>query len=394
MFTKNNVNFDKYFLIKQYNNNKLLDISHNYLQLQFKNIDIILDEIRNLVIRGDFTLGEKVHEFEDKICKRVGSKFCVGVGSGTDAITLGLKACGVGFGDEVITTPYTFFGTIGGIYNCGAEPVFADVGTDFNIDPEEIEKKVTTKTKAIVPVHWAGLICEMDKIKNIAIKYNLKIVEDACHCIDARKDGFHAGLFGDVGCFSLHPLKNLNVWGDGGFIITNNEEIYEKLLLLRNHGQKNRNEIEIIGHNSRLDSIQAIVAIYVMDNLLDNITKRRIENSKYLTTKLTNCIDSEIISCPVSDGSNKHVYHLYCLRIKKKRDELLNFLLNNKIDAKVHYPIPMHLQKPFIKKYKLGDFPIAEMLCKEELSLPVHEFITEEHLDTIVEKIRVFFSLH
>lgn len=383
---------NKNFLINQYISDKKLKITHNYLQKQFSDIESIIIEIRNLVDRGDFTLGIKVQEFEEKICKRTSAKFCVAVGSGTDAITLGLKACGIGYGDEVITTPYTFFGTIGGIKNSGAEPIFADICDDFNINPDEIRKKITNKTKAIVPVHWSGLICNMAEIKMIAQEYGLRIIEDACHCIDATLDGIHAGLFGDIGCFSLHPLKNLNVWGDGGYIITNDENLYDKLLLLRNHGQINRNEIEIIGHNSRLDSIQAIVAINIIENHLDKITKARRKNANNLNELLIEYENEGYLSLPRSPKNKMHVYHLYCLKVNNYRNEMLNFLIENGIDAKIHYPIPIHLQKPFQNKYKKGDMPVAELLSQRELSLPVHEFLSENDLNYIVDKIKVFFN--
>ena len=195
---------------------------------------------------------------------------------------LSLKALGIGQGDEVITVPYTFVATVGSIVTAGAKPVFVDVKDDYNIDENQIVSAITKKTKAIMPVHWAGRPCEMDKILSIAKKYNLKVVQDSAHIIGAKYKNNYLVNYGDVCTYSMHPLKNLNVWGYGGFIVTNKKELAKKLYLIRNHGLKDRNNVEIFGYNSRLDTIQAAVANYKMKFKLDNITKKRIENSKLL----------------------------------------------------------------------------------------------------------------
>ena len=209
--------YEKNFLIQQYQDTGRLSINHNYLYDQFADSDAIFDEIRELVVRGDFTLGEAVRDFEAQFAEVSGTKHAIGVGSGTDALFLSLKAKGIQDGDEVITSPYTFYATIGAIVTAGGKPVFADIGADYNIDPVEIEKVITPKTRAIVPIHWSGLICDMPAIRAIADKYNLAIVEDACHAIGALRHGYTAGTFADTACYSMHPLKNLNVcqwWGD------------------------------------------------------------------------------------------------------------------------------------------------------------------------------------
>lgn len=378
------------FLPQQYKRNKKFKISHNYLTKQFADYKIIFKKIEKVIKFNDFTLGQEVNEFEKNFASYMKAKHCISVGSGTDAIYLALKTLGLGNGDEVITTPYTFYATVNAIIQADCKPKFADISyEDFNIDPNLIEKKITKKTKAIVVVHWSGRICDMDKIRKIAKKYKLFIIEDACHAALAYRKGTMAGNFGDIGCFSLHPLKNLNVWGDGGMITTNKNSYAKKLMLLRNHGLKNRNNIEIFGINSRLDTIQAVVANHVLKKL-NNITNIRIKNAKYLDKKLKTIKEVYI---PERLIGTKEVFHLYCLQVKN-RNRLNEFLLSKGIDAKIHYPIPMHLQKPCRKQfgYKKGDFPITEKVCSTTISLPVHEFIKEKDLNFMVTQIKKFYS--
>jgi dTDP-3-amino-2,3,6-trideoxy-4-keto-D-glucose/dTDP-3-amino-3,4,6-trideoxy-alpha-D-glucose/dTDP-2,6-dideoxy-D-kanosamine transaminase len=376
------------FLPSQYQSSNELPINHNYLPEQFKDSDEVIEEIKKLVVRGDFTLGEAVNQFEENFKKITNSKYAIGVGSGTDALFLSLKALGVSEGDEIITTPYTFYATIGAIITAGATPKFVDIGLDYNIDTSLIEAAITPKTKGIVPVHWSGLICNMKSIRNIADKHKLFIVEDACHAINAKANGESAGSNTDSACFSMHPLKNLNVWGDGGIIVTNKKELHDKLVLLRNHGLVDRDTCEIFAYNSRLDTLQAIVGNYYIKKI-DHITEMRISNAGYFDTHLLGI--SQII-IPPRVKSNKQVFHLYCIRVER-RDELQKYLNSNGIDAKIHYPIPMHLH-PAAKNlgYSLGDFPIAEKICDEVLSLPVHEFITLSQMEYTVKKIKEFYS--
>ena len=252
------------FLVKQYLNDNKNKIKHNYLSKQFSDYKNIFKKIEKIIKFGDYTLGNQVKIFENKFKKLQKSKYAIAVGSGTDAIMLSLKALGIKEGDEVITTPFTFYATINAIVTAGAKPIFVDIADDFNIDPNLIEKKITKKTKAILPVHWTGRICDMSKISKIAKKYKLKVVEDACHSINAMRNKKYAGNFGDYGCFSMHPLKNLNVWGDGGVVVTNNKKLADKMNLLRNHGLVDRNTNKIYGYNSRLDTIQAVVANHLL----------------------------------------------------------------------------------------------------------------------------------
>ena len=368
------------FLPSQYKKDNL-KINHNYLSSQFSDYKKILNKIAKVVKRNDFTLGAEVNQFEENISKLIGARHVLAVGSGTDAILLSLKCLGIKEGDEVITTPFTFYATIGAIVTAGAKPVFVDVRNDYNIDPNLIEKKITKKTKAILPVHWGGKICDMEKIMKISKKYSIPIVEDACHALLAKKYGKFAGNFGSMGCFSLHPLKNLNAWGDGGFIIVKNSKDFKKLSLMRNHGLINRNKTLMFAYNSRLDTVQAVVAIHLLKKL-KNITKKRISNSNYLDKKLSTFKEIQLI---LREKNSTEVYHLYCLRVKNKKKEIVKNLKQNGIDVKVHYPIPMHLQ-PAAKSlgYKKGSFPITEEIARETISLPVHEFITKKNLDKII----------
>ena len=364
------------YLPKQYQVNNQLPISHNYLPQQFSNSEAIIDEIRELVKRGDFTLGQAVDELEDEFKKITQTKFAIGVGSGTDAIFLSLKAAGIEKGDEVITVPYTFYATIGAIVTAGATPVFVDVGPDYNINPEKIEEAITSRTKAIVPVHWSGLLCDMERIHQIAKKHNMFIVEDACHAINAERNNMRAGALGSTACFSMHPLKNLNVWGDGGMIVTNSKKLHKKFLLLRNHGLINRDLSEVFAYNSRLDTLQAIVGKHLLTRI-DEITKARIGNANYFDKHLSTIPQ---ISVPVRLPSARQVFHLYVIKVKD-RDFVKNQLIQNGISTGIHYPTAL----PFLKAYKyLGhnanDFPVSYANQSEMLSLPMYPELSEKQI--------------
>lgn len=379
---------DHNFLPEQYKSDNELSINHNYLKEQFQDSDEIIEQIRVLVEQGDFTLGKAVNDLEEEFKAVTDCSFAIGVGSGTDAIFLALKALGIKEGDEIITTPYTFYATIGAIVTAGAIPKFVDIDTDYNINPKEIEKAITDKTKGIVPVHWSGLICDMESIEKIASRNNLFIVEDACHAINAERRGRKAGSFSSAACFSMHPLKNLNVWGDGGMITTNDKKMHDDLVLLRNHGLVERDICEIFSYNSRLDSIQAIVGKHLIKKI-NSITDTRIQNANYFDQGLSKIPE---ITLPNRLEETKQVFHIYVIRAKE-RDSLKEYLINNGIDAKVHYPIPMHLQ-PAAKSfgYSEGDFPVSEMICKEVISLPVHEFITKDQVDFVIQKVKEFYA--
>ena len=379
----------KNFFPKEYKKNRKLRINHSYLVEQFSDYSKIFKEIEKIIKKGDYTLGKKVDECEKNFAKRTGAKYAISVGNGTDALFLSLRALNIGNGDEVITTPYTFIATVGSITASGAKPVFVDIKKDYNIDENKIESVITKKTKAIMPVHWAGRPCELEKIRYIAKKYNLKIIQDTCHGIESRYRNKHLISYGDICTYSMHPLKNLNIWGDGGFIITKNEKLAKKLYLFRNHGLINRNICKIFGFNSRLDTIQATVANYKMKYKLKNITTKRIKNAHLFDSLLKFNPNVEAVK---RFPYLKEVFHLYQLNVKN-RNKLQKFLINNSVDAKVHYPIPVHLQ-PAAKylKYKRGDFPLAEKMANTSLSLPVHEFIKEKDIKYVVNLINKFYS--
>jgi aminotransferase EvaB len=379
----------KNFLPLEYKKSEKLKINHSYLVEQFADYSKIFKEVEKVVKKGDYTLGKEVDLCEKNFAKRTGAKHAISVGNGTDALLLSLKALEIGAGDEVITVPYTFVATVGSIVTAGAKPVFVDVKDDYNIDEKKIVAAITKKTKAIMPVHWAGRPCEMDKIFSIAKKHKLHIVQDSAHVIGARFKKKHLVNYGDTCTYSMHPLKNLNVWGDGGFIVTNKTSLAKKLCLIRNHGLKDRNNVEIFGYNSRLDTIQAAVANYKMKNKLDNITSKRIKNATMLDKLLSH---NKKITLVGRLKYLKEVFHLYHINVNN-RDKLQDYLIKNDIDAKVHYPIPVHLQKAAkYLKYKKGDFPIAEKLANTSLSLPVHEFIQKKHIDHMVKTINKFYN--
>ncbi|OGS27833.1 MAG: hypothetical protein A2297_06790 [Elusimicrobia bacterium RIFOXYB2_FULL_48_7] len=370
-----------------------MKVPYSYLMDQFSNPDKILADIREEITKkAELTIGPQVDEFERQFAALCGAKYAVGVASGTDALFLSLKALGIGAGDEVITAPNTFIATVGAIVASGAKPVYVDIDKEqFNIDANLIEKAITKKTKAIMPVHYAGSPANMKKVMEIAKKHKLLVVEDACQAISASIDGKIVGNFGSLAGFSLHPLKNLNVWGDGGLIVTNSKELREKLILLRNHGLKNRDEVEIYGYNSRLDTIHAIVGLNLIKQA-EFITNTRIANAKKIDEGLADL--KEYITIPERLKNVRHVYHLYIIRVKN-RDGLLKYLIDNGVEAKVHYPIPMHLQncsKNHGLKYKKGDFPICEAQCKEIISLPVHQHLSSEQVQYTIETVRKFYK--
>ncbi len=365
-----------------------MKVSYSFLDEQFKDPEPILQDIKALVKSGDFTLGNALEEFEQKFAKFAHRKYAIGVGTGTDAIRLSLLALGIGQRDEVITTPNTFYATVGAIATTGAKPVFVDIRDDFAIDPSKIEAAITPKTKAIVPVHLNGCPADMVKIMEIAKKHNLKVVEDTCQAIGATVEGKRTGSYGDTGAYSLHPLKNINVWGDGGMIVTDSEEIRDKLILLRNHGLINRDECVMYAYNCRLDTMQAVVGLYVIKQV-EWIIGERAKNGEYYDKELANIPQ---IRTPKRDQRYTYVHHNYVV-FAEKRDELLKHLLEKGVDAKIHYPIPLHKQKASeYLGYKEGDFPVTERHCKEIISLPAHQHLTQEQKEYVISSIKEFYD--
>ena len=368
---------------------KSMRVKFSYLDRQFAEIDSYLGDIKTLVKTGDFTLGAPLVEFERRFADLCKMPFAIGVASGTDALMLSLEILGIGPGDDVITTPMTFIATVGAIAMTGARPVFVDSEDGFVIDPTKIEAAITPRTKAILPVHYTGNVADMPAIMDIARRHNLIVVEDACQAIAASLDGKPVGSWAETASYSLHPLKNLNIWGDGGLIVTRSAELAEKLRLYRNHGLMNRDEVAMFGHNSRLDTLQAVIGNRLIDQV-DWITSHRIANAKRYDEAFFSM--REFISVPKRRPGVKHVYHLYMIRVKR-RDALLEHLNKNGIEAKVHYPVPVHLQKAGRQLgYKEGDFPVCERDCQEIITLPVHQHLTADEIEYAIEKVRVFYQ--
>jgi dTDP-4-amino-4,6-dideoxygalactose transaminase len=363
-------------------------VPFSYLDRQFAAVDDYLKDVRALVQSGDFTLGKPLTEFEQRFAKRTGMPHAIGVGTGTDAIIMPMKMSGIGPGDEVITTTMTFYATVGAIVATGARPVLVDSEDGFMIDPEKIEAATTPRTKAVVTVTFSGNIPDLERVKAIADKRGLRIFEDSCQSIGGELNGKPMGSWGEAAAYSLHPLKNLNVWADGGVVTTRSDELARKLRLYRNHGLVNRDEIEFFGINCRLDTIQAVVANRLMTQL-DFITQTRIKNAAYYDAAWKDIADC--VQPPVRRPGVKHVYHLYMVRVKE-RDRLLAFLQQRGIEAKVHYPKPIHLQPAAAYLgYKRGTFPKAEADCDCILTLPAHQHLTQEELDYTIRSVHEFY---
>ena len=356
------------------------------LKLQWKKEkNNLLPLIEKTLSEGTYVIGSEIEKFEKKISRVCGTKYAVAFNSGTDALTMALVLLGVRRGDEVITPPNSFISSTSSIIHIGAIPVFADILNDQNIDPKEIEKKITKKTKAIMPVHLTGRMCEMDQIKHISKKYGIPIVEDAAQSIGSKYYNKKSGSIGDVGCFSTHPLKNLNACGDGGFFVTNNYEIYDKAKILRNHGLEDRNVVKHFGYISRMDVIQARILNFRLKNLHSTIIKRRNNAKFYLDN-----INREFYELIDEKKYQYNTYHTFVIKTPKRK-KLINYLKKNSIGTAIHYPIPIHLQ-PASKffKYKKGDFPVAENQAKKILTLPIHQNLTFKNIKKIVEVLNKF----
>ena len=362
-------------------------VRYSYLSQQFENCPELWDQLKAFVATGDFTLGKPLQEFENSFAKLLDTKFAVGVASGTDAIKISLRALGIKPGDEVITAANTFVATVGAIAEIGAIPVFVDANEMFCLDTNKIEAAITSKTRAIVPVHFTGYMTKMDQVMELAETYKLKVVEDACQSILATYSGRKAGAWGDAGAFSLHPLKNINVWSDGGVIVTNDQDLYEKLRLLRNHGLSDRDHVELLGFNSRLDTFQAVVGNWLLPQAIE-ISEKRIENAKYLDSKLKVIPGIEI---PERPDNLRVVYHLYTV-FADDRDALLNYCISNKISAKVHYPIPIYKQKALREVSGDLSFPITDKLANRSISFPCDQHLERRQLDEIVDVVASFYQ--
>lgn len=356
-----------------------------YVDLKRQHLPIreeVLAAVSRVISHGNFILGEEVEQFETATAAYCGTRYAIGVNSGTDALFLCLKAYGVGPGDEVITVPNSFLATASAIIAVGATPVFVDAREDMNIDPERIEDKITKRTKAIIPVHLTGRPADMDPITRTAQAHHLCVIEDAAQAIGARYKGRRVGSLGHCGCFSLHPLKTLNACGDGGIITTDDEELHASLIQLRNIGLKNRNESDLWGYNSRLDTLQAAILLVKL-KYLDIWIEQRRNNAAYYRRYL-----EEMVEVPSERDFEESVYHTFIIRTER-RAELQDYLEKKGVGTRIHYPIPIHLQQAARSLgYKRGDFPVCERLAQTSLSLPVYQGLTREELGYVVDRIR------
>ncbi len=356
------------------------DLKRQYFSLE-KEIDKAVKKVNS---RGWFILGEEGREFEKEFSEYCGEKYGIGVASGTDALIIVLKALGIWEGDEVITVPNTAIPTVSAIVSSGAKPVFVDIREDYLIDPGKIEKSITKKTKAIMPVHLYGQACDMEHILEIAGSYGLAVIEDCCqaHGTEYKKKKVPIG---EIGCFSFYPSKNLGANGDGGMIITSDDKLEEKLRMLRDYGQKEKFKTEIHGMNSRLDEIQASI-LRIKLPYLDKWNKKRRKIAFFYNSELKN-----LVKIPDEYKRNNHIYHLYVIRTDK-RDNLQKFLKEKEIGTAIHYPIPLHLQPAYsFLGYKEGDFPNAEKYAKEILSLPCFPELKNKEMGEIATSIKEFF---
>jgi dTDP-4-amino-4,6-dideoxygalactose transaminase len=363
----------------------ILDLKAQYATIK----DEVIAAISEVCESQAFALGPAVAEFEKNVAAYCGSKHAIGVSSGTDALLVSLMALDVKPGDEVITTPFSFFATAGCVSRLGARPVFVDIDPDtYNVDPAGIEEKITRKTRAIIPVHLFGQLARMEAIAEIAQRHNLAVVEDAAQAIGASRNGTLAGNFGDCGCFSFYPTKNLGGFGDGGLVTTNSDSLADNIRTLRDHGQKPRYFYKVIGGNFRLDGIQGAV-LNVKLKYLDDWNEKRRQNAALYDRLFA---DSPVRP-PAIDKGNVSIYHQYTITVPE-RDKLQKYLADNDIGSAVFYPKPLHLQDCFKELgYKEGDIPIAEKLCNEVLSLPVYPELSPEEIECVAGTVLKFYGI-
>jgi len=365
-----------------------MKVRYSYLSQQFADCDDLWDELRAFVATGDFTLGKPLAEFEAAFAALIGTHHAIGVNSGTDAIKLSLRALGVGPGDEVITAANTFVATVGAINEIGATPVFVDCDDTFCMDVGLVESAITRRTKAVVPVHFSGYMTNMPRLLPIARAHGLEVVEDACQSILAAMDRKNAGTFGRTAAFSLHPLKNINVWSDGGIILTDDTELAERLRLIRNHGLADRDTVEVLGYNSRLDTFQAVVGNWLLPKAVE-ISDRRIRNAARLDEGLRGISEVRI---PHRPPEMRVVYHLYMV-FADRRDDLLEYCRNHGVQAKVHYPVPIYRQPALSHLgHHRGSFPVADRHADSLISFPCDQHLDDDQLDYIIEIVRSFYS--
>jgi UDP-N-acetyl-3-dehydro-alpha-D-glucosamine 3-aminotranferase len=363
----------------------MVDLKAQYISLK----DELDAKLQEVLLATQFILGPNVQALEKEVAEYIGTKHAVACASGTDALHLALIACGIKAGDEVITTPFTFIATAEAISYTGAKPVFADVSPDtWNIDPEEIKKKITSRTKAIIPVHLFGHPAEMSSILDIANSHGLKVIEDCAQSFGAGYKFVRTGSFGDAGCFSFFPSKNLGCYGDGGMVTTDSDSIAGELRALRNHGSKVRYYHDTVGYNSRLDEMQAVI-LRVKLPKIDRYNSLRRERAAQYNERLA-AMDG--LDLPVEKNGYYHVYHQYTI-LASRRDDIMQALAEKDIASAIYYPVPLHLQKSYSGLgYKEGDFPVSENLSRRVLSLPIYPELNPADVDLISETIRATLS--
>lgn len=357
----------------------MIDLKGQYIEIR----DEVLSMINEVLESSQYVLGSKGAQFEAEVGRFLGMREAVGVASGTDALHLVLRALGIGHGDEVITSPFSFIATAEAIIYTGARPVFADIDPlTFNIDPTLIERAVTKKTKALLPVHIFGHPADMAEIMDIGTRYGLPVIEDCAQSFGAALDGRKAGSFGAASCFSFYPSKNLGAYGDGGLVAVNSPDVADEIRRLRNHGSRGGYRHDCIGYNSRLDELQAAVLLVKLSRIEQYNNKRRSRAALY--TRLLR----DVVACPVEKERAYHVFHQYTIR-SPRRDEIRNVLKNGGISSVVYYPVPLHLQEALgFLGYKEGDFPVAEAISKEALSLPMYPELTDEDIGKVAHAVR------
>jgi len=358
------------------------------LKTQYQNIKPEIDgAIRRVIDNTSFIMGKEVAQFEEAFAEFCGAKYAVGVSSGTGALFLALLAHGIGPGDEVITTPFTFFATGESISQVGARPIFVDIDpVTYNIDPDLIEAAITPHTKAIMPVHLYGQPADMDRINEIARKHDLVVIEDAAQAHGSRYNGQRAGVLGDSACFSFYPSKNLGCYGDGGAVVTNDPEVAERVAKLRNHGRMTKYEHDELGYGHRLDGMQAAILGAKLPHLDDWNAGRRDRAARY-----AELLADLPVTAPQHLPSTEPVYHCYTIRLDEgyDRDAVVQQLKDAGVGVGVHYPIPLHLQPAYrFLELETGSFPVSEKASREVLSLPIYAELTDEQQDYVVEKLR------
>jgi dTDP-4-amino-4,6-dideoxygalactose transaminase len=340
-----------------------------------------------------FILGSEVKALEDELAAYCGTKYAIGCASGSDALLLALMALDVKAGDEVITTPYSFFATVSAITRLGAVPVFVDIDpATYNLDVSHVEAKITERTKAIQPVHLYGQCVDMAALREVASKHGIPLVEDAAQAIGAEEDGVRAGAMSEIGCFSFYPSKNLGGMGDGGFITTNDDHLAERLFALRVHGSKERYYHKWVGLNSRLDGFQGAVLRVKLPHL-DSWSDKRKANADHYRELFTNAGLTEEVSLPYERENVRHIYNQYVVRVPGRRDELRSVLTEAGIGTDIYYPVPLHLQECFeYVGYRSGDLPESEKAASETLALPIFPELRPEQQEYVVERIAEFFN--